>query len=373
MLTATVDPNSTRPTSSAMSSDEAAKYPHYVAIGRRVVTAENSLRNAYTNITTVVQSVGGSANMPIKLLQSYNDTRGKLIEAAQDWLAARDATPDKYLPDAGKQPVPPPAFVLPTGVSGGLGATGSGTVPATAVQVVYGPVNDQKTVSLGDPLAANVWPTSHADSSGLEGPELVLLALFFVAVVEYGFALMIQSWRAADVEVNRTRAHIADVQAKQVEIVTQNLVNLYTKCAGNSADANKRIKCLDAASAATSRATDALPDAPKVQFKKNTFLEIAGAVLISALVAVGGYVVYKRRKNKGGSSDGYEDAATEVGPSRRQSRRPTPREMRPRTAQMGRTDWSGHRRSRPARHSRRSQGRHRSSRGRATIHGDLRY
>lgn len=277
-------------------SSEEAQVPGFVSIAQQVVNAENALQAAYTNITLLVQAAGPDSTLRVKLLTEYNAARQKLLEAADDWMKARAATPAEFLPDAGKEPEAPPAFVISTPPVSGFGEA---VVSARQVQVVFGPAGAQQSVSLGNAAASHVWPQRmNMHGAGLGNPALIVLFVLGVAVVGLTIALVIREWKRAQVEANRARAREAEANCKAVEAASGALVELYMTCVGNSTDLPHRLACLEKAWEATKDVINSLPEVPPTKTGLG-FWGTIGVVLLAGAAGVGGYLYWQKRREGG--------------------------------------------------------------------------
>lgn len=280
----------------AITPTEEAQSPGFVSIGQQVVSAENALQAAYTNISMLVQAAGPDATVPVKLLTEYNVARQRLVEAASDWMKARAKTPAQYLPDAGKEPEAPPAFVIPAPPISGFGEA---TVSARSVTVVYGPAGAERSIPLGSVEAMHAWPQQmNMSGVGLGNPTLFLFFVFGVAITGYVITMIIREWDRVEVSANRAKAQIAKSQTEAVEAASKALTAAYVACVGNSTDYSHRLACLERAQKATKGVIDALPKVPPTKTGLG-FLGTVGLVLLAGAAGVGGYLYYQKRRAEG--------------------------------------------------------------------------
>jgi len=273
-----------------LSPTEEVSSPKFVSILQQLVNAETSLNIAYSNILNVAQVAGPSAQIPVQILQGYNKARETLLLGAADWLAAREATPADQLPDAGKQPQPPPAFIIPQQPVQGFGF-GSPTVAVSQVQVVYGPAGQERTVPLG---AA---PPFYSTMSGAFGfaPGLLVIIFLGVALVGLTIALVIREWDRAQVEANRAQARVAEAQGKAVENATEKFVQVYLACIGSNTDPTHLVACLESTRQSMARVIESLPEPPPAAGGLG-ILGTIGVVLLAGAAGVGVYLYVKHRR-----------------------------------------------------------------------------
>ncbi|KKN37642.1 hypothetical protein LCGC14_0761230 [marine sediment metagenome] len=272
---------------------EEPQFPKFVSTLQRFVNSENALHAAYTNISTLAQIAGPDAELPVRLLVQYNLAREVFLDGIVDWLEARKRTPD--LPDADKEPTPPPALEIPTPPISGFGQA---TVPASSVRVIFGPVGAQKVVSLGDAQAPFVW-SQHPGMSGagLGVPWVPIIWLAGLAIFGVTIVLYMRERERAEVIANASLARQSESHSIAVEFASRTLFNLYEKCVGDSLDEAHRQVCLDKSHKAVETIIAALPKPipPKIGL---SFLGKVGAVLLAAAAGVGVYLYYQKRKER---------------------------------------------------------------------------
>ncbi len=270
---------------------EENQLPQYTGIGQQIKNAEEDALASYTNLATLVTMVGDQAMIPRKVLVEYNRGVEMLKIAAADWINAQKKA------NQPAHPTYPPLFRDMSGqvLSGSGGALGAAAeVPASQIVVTYGPEGQERAMALGDPRAASLGLRGPG-AEGLGNPLLVVIVFLGIGFVVLAVALLIREWKRAEVEANRARAREAEAHFKQVRVVTNNLVKLYTACIGNSTDNAHRIKCMDSAHKGVKAAIDALPKTKGPSLGRG-FFGTLGLIVFTGGLVYGGYYLYKRNK-----------------------------------------------------------------------------
>lgn len=171
-------------------------------------------------------------------------------------------------------------------------------VPAQAVQVVYGPVGEEKTLPLGDPMAASVWPRyGMGGDLGVPIPALgVVLVLLGVALVLVIFAMVVQQWTRAKVEANRAKAIESEALARRVREASDLGVKLQAACVGTSTDPAHLRKCTEKTGEAVERVLKGIPHPKAPRDKGLGFFGWVGAIVVIGGAAMGGYYLFRRRR-----------------------------------------------------------------------------
>lgn len=247
-------------------------------MGKSLVESELTLRTAYTTIGSIIQ-LGGA---PVVLLNEYNTTAGRFVEAVESFVQL-------VVQVTGVQPVGefvgPPAFRV-SGQSDGWAR------------------KDQ--ISISHPLGP-------ASSYGGAGPALGLGPLAIAGLVLLGtggVAVTAKWWNEPAVQREKTKQ--ADIKrlTKQMELLAGDTKFYVSLCLGQDPSPQKVNDCFATVTANMVKIKSGIPDGPTASSKKGwSFIEALGAVALGTLVVGGLFMGYRiLRKDKFEAQDRYIDS-----------------------------------------------------------------
>jgi hypothetical protein len=286
-----------------LNAQEELEYVRFVTIGEQVENAYSATMDAFRKMQLAAVLAGGQpgskAGLPETLLAQYEKARQSVIAASIPWLDFQKQVPEDQLPPQAKiAPLPPPPVEeLFTNGTNGLGNGLGRIIPFSALRVRVG----TQSIPLGDPALDDYFAgalTSRTPPTGLGNPAIFLIVFIAlgVAVVGLTVAIVIKEVGRAKASKLDALARLALADALKVKNAGEALSKTQLACIGTSTDPKVRERCTIEAGIALEKAT---PDTKAPPEDKGLgVLGTIGLVVVVAGVAVGGYVLYRRRRDR---------------------------------------------------------------------------
>ena len=286
--------DTTTPATPATTGDPVQR-DQFIANGILLSQAEQSLRDTYAVVTSALLNLSDpNAVIPDgiqKLMHDHNDALTTWTTAVAPTIAAYNATKDQLPTDQQGTPQMPPAFTIAAAAAPAAGFGAARQLRVKDIRVVYGPMRAPITTTLGDP--ATYMPVYASGGLGAGFSPLFWIAA--IAMVSLAVDWAIANYRSGEIEAQRTTAIQSYNRAREAEARRATFSEALTQCIGTSTDASVRENCTTSAGDAVDRAYAGLPAGGSGVTSSWAFW--VGIVLVASAAGVGGYMIYRRKKD----------------------------------------------------------------------------
>jgi hypothetical protein len=276
--------------------------PTVLSIGNTLAQVESNLKQMF-NALQIASVAAPNQKIGTEIITTYQTQRAAFAASVQVWIDGYNQTPqDQRNPDD-----PTAAPILPPDISvltAGLGRHGlaDGILPSQIV-VKYGPIGAEKVSGLAasfyDPYFAYAYSGASTSAGlGVSPIVLVLIGLAIVGGVIVAVSAILKESNAAIIARADADRQIANSDAA-VKIISKRADTLI-ECIRGTTDQARLSACT---AAADSKALQEILSIAKIQPstgpKSIGFLTAAGIMIGVAVIAGGGYLIYRNSQRDG--------------------------------------------------------------------------